>query len=71
MNITLISMSEDAMTKKVLGNTQKIKDLIDRTEKLGRKMNQMDEELSSLRKENRELRKELGGVKKVYSILTD
>lgn len=64
-------MSEDAMTKKVLGNTQKIKDLIDRTEKLGKKVNQMTEELTSLRKENRELRRELGGVKKVYSILTE
>ena len=59
------------MTKRVLGNTQKIKDLIDRTEKLGKKMNQMTEELVSLRRENRELKRELGGVKKVYSILTE
>ena len=55
--LKLVVMTDDAIQKKVLGNEKNIKGLINWIEKLGNKINRMTEEIESLRKENKALKK--------------
>ena len=52
-------MSVESMSKKILGNEGAIKDLIKKMEKLGKKINLMDSEITHLKRENRDLRRRL------------
>lgn len=61
-------MSSETITKKVLGNSEKLSNLLKIVEKMSHKLNRMSEEINSLRKENKTLRKELGGVKKILPL---
>ena len=45
-------MSSETITKKVLGNSEKLSNLLKIVEKMSHKLNRMSEEIDSLRKEN-------------------
>ncbi len=64
-------MSSDTITKKVLGNSEKLGNLLKIVEKMGHKVNRMSEEIDSLRRENRSLKKELKGIEKILPLTVE
>ena len=64
-------MSDDSMTKKILGNEKGIKSLIEKTEKLDSKIRRLTSEIESLRKENKTLKRELNGIKGFKATFSD
>ena len=59
------------MTKKILGNEKGIKSLIEKNEKLDRKIRRLTSEIESLRKENKTLKRELNGIKGFKATFSD
>lgn len=57
-------MSDDTVSKKLVGLESKMKELLRKTEKLNKKAKKTDDIIDSLRRENRLLKKELSGVKR-------
>lgn len=69
MELNLINtMTIDAMTGKILDNFKSIKELIKSQEGLQKKLKRMTGDISSLRKENGNLKRELRTLKSMMAI---